>query len=198
MGRHRWSNRLTVEDCPLALDVLGFHRAGTLTGPEGATVTVKWTIPGELCPLGRLEYRIDHSGPTGLAIYVRRQCVRINLTVDEQRVSVATVRPHLGGERPWFVCGCGRRAGRLYLPPGQRAFRCRHCHHLTYRSAQEHDKRVYDLAQDADALILALEESKRGNWKPVRLGFKAYGLLLARHDRQRRRRLKSTRTMPLL
>ena len=188
MGRHRWTNRLTVEDCPIALDVVAFHRAGTLTCPEGAGVTVKWTIPGELCPLGRLEYRIDHSGPTELAIYIRRQCVRINLAVDEQRVSVATVRPHLGGERPWFVCGCGRRVGRLYLPPGQRAFRCRHCHYLTYRSAREHDQRVYDLAQDADALILALEESKRGNWKPVFLGFKAYKLLLERHDRQRLRR----------
>jgi hypothetical protein len=190
MGRHCWTNRLTVEDCPLALDVLAFHRAGALICPADTTGTLKWTIPGELCPLGRLEYRVDQSGPTGLAIYIRRQCVRINLIVDEQRVSVATVRPHLGGERPWFACGCGRRVGRLYLPPGQRSFRCRHCHYLTYRSAREHDQRVYDLAQDADALILALRESERGNWKPVRLGFKAYLLSLTRHNRQRRAALR--------
>jgi hypothetical protein len=49
-----------------------------------------------------------------------------------------------GGRRWWFTCPlsvngvpCGRRAGKLYLPPGGRYFGCRRCHRLTYRSAQQ-------------------------------------------------------------
>jgi len=33
--------------------------------------------------------------------------------------------------------GCGRRVGKLYLPPGGRYFGCRQCHDLTYTSCQE-------------------------------------------------------------
>jgi hypothetical protein len=40
----------------------------------------------------------------------------------------------------------------LYLPPGGRYFGCRLCHRLTYRSVQEHDKRVYFLRRNPEAL----------------------------------------------
>ncbi len=33
---------------------------------------------------------------------------------------------------------CGRRVGKLYLPPGEAYFACRECHQLTYQSQQEH------------------------------------------------------------
>jgi hypothetical protein len=49
-----------------------------------------------------------------------------------------------GGRRWWFICplivrgiACKRRAGKLYLPPGERYFGCRKCHELTYRTCQE-------------------------------------------------------------
>ena len=189
MGRHRWTNRLTVEDCPFVLDVLKFHRAGTLACAHGTISTVKWAIPGDLCSLGRLECRVEHSGPTRLALYIRRQCVRLNVVVEQQLIPVTTVRPHLGGRRFWFVCGCGTRAGRLFLPPGQRAFRCRHCHSLTYRSAREHDQRVYDLARNPVALQLALQAGQCGNWKRLFFCLKAWGLLLKWDNRERRRHL---------
>jgi hypothetical protein len=32
---------------------------------------------------------------------------------------------------------CGRRVGKLYLPPAGGYFGCRHCHDLTYTSCQE-------------------------------------------------------------
>jgi hypothetical protein len=31
---------------------------------------------------------------------------------------------------------CGRRVGKLYLPPRARDFGCRRCHNLIYRSSQ--------------------------------------------------------------
>jgi len=182
MGRHRWTNRLTIEDCTLSLCVAAFHRAGTFACPPGTISTLKWTGPDNEW-LGRLECRIDYSGPTGLAIYIRRQCARISAPVDEQTIPVTTVRPYLGGKRFLFLCSCGKRVGRLYLPPGQRVLRCRHCHWLTYRSAQEHDQRLYDLSRNPAALRLALHG---GSWKRFRFGIGALKLLAARCDRQRR------------
>lgn len=55
----------------------------------------------------------------------------------------STPQPY-GGSRWWFLCPvskygqpCGRRAAKLYLPPGSRYFGCRTCHQLTYRSCQQ-------------------------------------------------------------
>jgi hypothetical protein len=79
-------------------------------------------------------------------------------------VGLATTRPRFGGLRWWFVCplapsgnACGRRVGKLYLPPGGRYFGCRHCHDLTYTSAQEHDKRVDALRRNPDAIARILD-----------------------------------------
>ena len=60
-------------------------------------------------------------------------------------VYVQTTLANLGGARDWFTCplvvngvACGRRVGKLYLPPGgARYFGCRKCHGLTYRSCQD-------------------------------------------------------------
>jgi hypothetical protein len=44
---------------------------------------------------------------------------------------------HFGGSRRWLCCClCGRRAAKLYLPPGECNFACRTCHALTYQSVK--------------------------------------------------------------
>jgi hypothetical protein len=140
MGRNRWTSRLTVEDCPLCLRVATFQRSGMFSWPIGSTSTFSWTESSGFL-LGRIECRLIESGPGRLAIYIRRQLARINVIVVEQQIPLTTTRPYLGGKRFWFLCGCGRRVGRLYLPPGQGVFRCRHCYNLTYWSARKHDPR---------------------------------------------------------
>lgn len=56
----------------------------------------------------------------------------------DETAGLAVTRPHFGGVRFWFTCRhCGRRVGKLYLPPGGRYFRCRRCYDLTYTSCQE-------------------------------------------------------------
>ena len=51
-----------------------------------------------------------------------------------QQVEMVSTPGNLGGRLRWFVCpGCGRRAGKLYLPKGETIFLCRLCHGLDYR-----------------------------------------------------------------
>jgi hypothetical protein len=83
---------------------------------------------------------------------------------------IATTRPRFGGLRWWFVCPltvngrpCGRRVGKLYLPPAGRYFGCRHCHDLTYTSCQTHDKRVDFLRNDPAELLRAAENLERAS-----------------------------------
>jgi hypothetical protein len=53
----------------------------------------------------------------------------------------------------------------LYLPAAVRKLACRHCHDLTYRSAQRHDKRV-DLLRRQPA---RLEQLLRSPGLPLRV-----------------------------
>lgn len=55
-------------------------------------------------------------------------------------VPLQTTFPHFGGIRFWFTCKCGKRVGKLYLPPGEFYFKCLQCHDLTYLSCQESHK----------------------------------------------------------
>jgi hypothetical protein len=74
----------------------------------------------------------------------------------DSSVGLEATQPRFGGLRWWFLCplapagrSCGRRVGKLFLPPHQRYFGCRHCHDLTHRSCQESHK------DDALARLLA-------------------------------------------
>jgi len=50
-----------------------------------------------------------------------------------QTVPLTATRPHVGGQRWWFVDD-GYRVGRLYLPIGGERFRCRRALGLVYSS----------------------------------------------------------------
>jgi hypothetical protein len=52
-----------------------------------------------------------------------------------QQVAITWTGLHFGGRRPWFICGCGRRAAVLYTIGG--LFRCRRCQGLVYASQRE-------------------------------------------------------------
>lgn len=169
MGRERRTIRLTVEDC-LRLDVESFHRAGTFAGPSGITGSIWWTSPYGV-ELGRVEYATQNHAD-GLAIRIPRQ-----YPLDECLIPLTTTRPHLGGSRFWFVCRCGRRVGRLYLPAGHSVFGCRACYNLTYQSAQTHDKRRDALMRDPAALLAAMQSE---NPRTFRLGSAAAIQLMER------------------
>jgi hypothetical protein len=162
---HWWrgNKKGTVESCR-SLDANRWMREGILTARVHQHGGWNWynsttgertsSIGYEVCTLDldapwlRLHYNFTASG----------------VSVD-YRVRLATTRPRFGGLRWWFLCPlscggrpCGRRVGKLYLPPGGGYFGCRHCHDLTYESAQEHDKRVDALRRNPDALFAILDQ----------------------------------------
>lgn len=49
----------------------------------------------------------------------------------EQRVKLTESELKFG-PRSWFVCDCGCRVGKLYMPQGGKEFKCRSCHNLVY------------------------------------------------------------------
>jgi hypothetical protein len=161
MGRRRSTSRLTVEDCPCCLCARSYQSSRSFECPPGTTGTTTWTDSGGVV-VGKIEYQVVGRGPTALALHLRRQYARVpHLTlVEEQLISITWTRPHLGGKRFWFLCACGKRVGRLYIPPGHDNFRCRHCYNLTYETAQTHDQRVNALAKDLDALGAAMRSGK--------------------------------------
>src|SRR5262245_8860545 len=56
-----------------------------------------------------------------------------------QIVLIARTALHLGGTRPWFVCACGRRCGKLYLTSIDA--RCRRCSDLQFLSQRSRLKK---------------------------------------------------------
>lgn len=174
---------MTVEACPIRLCVESFRRDGIFESLPGSFWTAFFTDPHGTS-LGGIDFTVEESGPTGLGIQIREQGAKLNsqyTLIERHLIPVTTTRPYLGGRRFWFLCPmvrngkqCARRVARLYLPRGQQAFGCRHCHNLTYRSAREHDHRVYLLARDLAGLDLAI---RSGNHRKALLGVSAAMLL---------------------
>ena len=61
-----------------------------------------------------------------------------------QEIKLDVTQTNFNGHRFWFCCPiwcgrrqCGRRSGKLFLPPDANQFGCRNCHSLTYQSSQE-------------------------------------------------------------
>ena len=64
---------------------------------------------------------------------------------------------HLGGSRPWFVCQCGRRCGKLYLTTI--SAQCRICAGLNFRSQRQW--RTTRLRSKAEAVGSSLSAARR-------------------------------------
>ena len=52
---------------------------------------------------------------------------------EEQRIRLTEGELHFG-PRSMFICDCGTRVGKLYLPSHAIQFKCRKCHNLAYQS----------------------------------------------------------------
>ena len=148
-GSGRWSwhdKKTTVEEC-LVLSAGKLARDGIIAQSPG-TGWLWWTnsATGALsASAGYSREVVDERVVLRLRYSVTR---RDGETHDiEEPIWLQTTPSAVGGRRWWFTCAqvvnaraCGRRVGKLYLPPGRRYFGCRHCYDLTYTSCQESHK----------------------------------------------------------
>jgi len=188
-GSSRWgwhTKKTTVEECRI-LEAARWQREGIIgpgrmwaggwqwtdahTGEKKASIGVE-VLTGANWGRVRLHYRVTPPGGEGRDL--------------DYIVPLVTTRPHYGGLRWWFRCPntkCGRRVGKLYMPPGEPLFLCRHCHDLAYQSSQEHDKGLdayrrldYDAllelmrgqgggVADMRAATEILDRASRGGWR---------------------------------
>ena len=147
MGRAPWTTRQTVEDCLVEMRTSWYHRDDIFSLSPGTSWTSEWCLDRTYF-MGKLTLEITSGGSHPWGIYIPPQLFNFNgnsLLGDGQTIPFSRTRPHFGGSRVWFICGCGRQSGKLYLPAGQTVFRCRICYNLAYRSSQEHSKRDDEL-----------------------------------------------------
>jgi len=188
-GSSRWgwhTKKTTVEEYRI-LEAARWQREGIIgpdrmwaggwqwtdahTGEKKASIGVE-VLTGANWGRVRLHYRVTPPGGEGRDL--------------DYTAPLVTTRPHYGGLRWWFQCPntkCGRRVGKLYMPPGEHLFLCRHCHDLAYQSSQEHDKGLdayrrldYDAllelmrgqgggVADMRAATEILDRASRGGWR---------------------------------
>ena len=149
----RWDKKTTVEEC-LVLSAADLARIGLLRANLHRAGSVAWTntATAQTSAIGFDPNVWDEHGSARLHYTRTRDDERV-----DYRVAVTSTPLPWGGRRWWFACplvtggaACGRRCGKLYLPPGARYFGCRRCHDLTYASSQEahkHDRWMAELAR---------------------------------------------------
>ncbi len=163
-GSTRWSwhtKKDTVEDCWI-ISIFDLKREGTLESETKRRGSLVWSnaFTGERA--ASIGYELNTSGVNSyFRVYYTITSWDGRKSNYDYKIELQTTPCHYGGRRWWFVCPlsvngryCGRRVGKLYLPPGGRYYGCRHCHDLTYRSSQESDKRVNALKRLGALAIL--------------------------------------------
>jgi hypothetical protein len=146
---HWWrpGKKTVVEDC-LSLDANRWTREGILKAGVYRSGWWRWVYrSGRECSIGYKVRTFDSDDPVLRLTYSRTRAGTEQPESIDYHIRLATTVPRFGGLRWWFICplvtrgrDCGRRVGKLYLPPGAHYFGCRHCHDLTYTSCQESHK----------------------------------------------------------
>lgn len=156
-GRNGKKN--TVEDC-LSLDANRWMREGVLKAGVRQAGSWRWAYrAGGGFTVNYEADTLDPSWPTIRLWYTWIWTSTKQQELADYRAQLTATCPRFGGLRWWFVCPltvggrpCGRRVGKLYLPPHGRYFGCRHCYDLTYTSCQE--SRKFDRLYQSMALNL--------------------------------------------
>jgi hypothetical protein len=179
-GSGRWKyhkKKRTTEEC-WALEVADLPR-DLLNGgtPSGVLRTLR--LDGRNSVL-RIRWTLQSAGESPVLTLSYRPCRKAEERELTERVPLLATKPHFGGVRWWFACPfssksrkpCGRRVGKLYLPPGELRFGCRQCHALTYKSSQESHR--YDrlcalmASQDSGEDLQALKRVFLSNTREAR------------------------------
>ena len=144
LGSGRVGTKAIVENC-LVLSADALARQGLL-GPDQFVWDNVQVRTGAGEPGAYIVAQVDTRNPGHYSMHLRYP-VPGGRELFDGTVPITTTTTPWGALRWWFACpvsvgegSCGRRAGKLYLPPGERYFGCRHCYGLTYTSCNESHK----------------------------------------------------------
>lgn len=197
--RYVWDKKTTVEECR-ALDAARWMREGILLPDVRKGGSWVWMNAYTKQQTASIGYVVDTMDPPYCT-------VRLFYTVTpyagepkhyDYKILLVTTRPHFGGVRWWFRCPltrngvpCFRRVQKLYMPPGNSYYGCRHCYDLTYTSSQESDKRVSRLANNPLSLYAALARSIDDTGADTMRGLPDLLLALKAEEKARKKMLKA-------
>jgi hypothetical protein len=161
MGRYSWSGRNMVEECR-SISINWLYRHDYLCGFKSGGLQWK-NSSSEVT--GSIDIQISIDEINLDKNYLRLFYTQTDYFTKEKKeydykIQIVTTPCNYGGVRYWFRCPlivngkfCGKRVGKIYLPPLGKYFGCRTCHNLSYRSCKEHDKRVDALSKNPELLI---------------------------------------------
>lgn len=134
-NRYRIERKKTTVEDALRISIWKFCKSGYLR-PHGRFVWT-WT------PQNQASLDFTTTYETGEPSVVLHYCCSNGEDV-RLPIALQTTPTQFGGKRWWFTCPllkdgktCGRRVGKLYIPPCEKYFGCRQCHNLTYDSCQQ-------------------------------------------------------------
>jgi hypothetical protein len=174
---HLHTKAQTVEEC-LILDIGLLAREGALV--PWHTGNISWSRGGKESSSIGFTVRPMEAGLCLVLNYTWKLGGAADCEVVQETIRLESTPMRFGGVRWWAWCplavdgrNCCRRVGKLYLPPGGRYFGCRSCYRLTYRSAQEHDKRVDFLRKHPEVLAAIANNPERAGLSNLALALKA-------------------------
>jgi hypothetical protein len=179
VGRQPWSSRRTVEECK-SIDIPWLKQHGYFCGFKSGGI--EWRNDAvEITSSIGIHVSVDESNIGGnylRLIYNQTNNFMNEKTELDYKIELVTSPCKFGGVRYWFICPlmvngrlCGRRVGKLYLPPEGKYFGCRNCYNLTYRCQKEHDSRVDALLKNPELLLF---HTRGRDVKASLLAFKAF------------------------
>ena len=147
-GSGRWTYHIkkrTVEEC-WVMGISEIARVVDLSKPgsfSGSLRPIKPATGKRMSPV-RCTLKVGGDGTPLLGLSYAVSVWRDPEDRVDEAIRLQTTQPNFGGMRWWFSCPrivdgkeCGRRVGKLYLPPEGRYFACRLCLDLTYESCQK-------------------------------------------------------------
>ena len=137
-GRRTYTD--TIEDC-LVFDLPMLMRRGWVCHGRIGSGQLSWTERGRPC--ASIGYRYDLTPQARWELRLSFACTRdrgVSRQV-EQHIALTLTRPNYGGVRWWMRCPVtGKRATKLYMPPGSDQFGHRTAWGLGYASQREPER----------------------------------------------------------
>ena len=124
--------KLTADES-VSLDILDVYEDGKIT-QRGWSPETSFGLPRYYKNI-RVSKQVDGQLHFVICVYDTQRPVSDIRTFDFQ-TGIEWTDCYFGGDRPWFICQCGRRVRKLFLPPDERVLLCSVCWNLGYLSSQ--------------------------------------------------------------